>query len=109
MNRNVLSSESYHRLHMIAGVFYISSILMAAYLVIFKLVPAIVFGVGTVPGSIHYEGMLYFAFVLAAMASFVSYVLMTMAMQASNRRRIEELNGTTANVARPANKTVVCE
>jgi hypothetical protein len=90
MNRFALSSEAYHRLHMGAGLVFMSSLFLTVYLVIFKLAPAFSWSMGTPPGNCSHYGMLDAIFAINVLASFVSYVLMSMAMHRSNEKRFEE-------------------
>jgi uncharacterized membrane protein (DUF485 family) len=90
MKRFSLSSEGYHRLHMCAGLVFLCSLFLTVYLVIFKLAPAFAWCMGTPLGSYSYEAKIDMVFSINVLVSFVSYVLMTMAMRMSNTKRREE-------------------
>ncbi|WP_274644232.1 hypothetical protein [Pseudomonas serbica] len=90
MSRLELSSEGYHRLHIVAGMVFMSSLFLTVYLVIFKLAPAFSWSMGTPSGTCQHYGMIDAIFALNVLASFVSYVLMSMAMHRSNEKRFEE-------------------
>lgn len=90
MSRFAFSSEGYHRLHMGAGLVFLSSLFLTVYLLIFKLAPAFSWSMGTTSGNCSHYGKLDAIFVLNVLASFLSYVLMKIAMHKSNEKRFEE-------------------
>lgn len=90
MSRSVLSSETYHRLHIGAGLIFLCSVILVVFVVLFKLAPAIALSMDTLPGPIPSQAALDMTFILAALTSIISYVSMTVAMRMSNMKRREE-------------------